>query len=84
MLLRARRERGFDLARSYVIGDRMLDVEMARRVGAKAVLVPEPGNQYRVEDEIRMSKEKPDAKKKTFKQAVDWVLKDIEKAKIAR
>lgn len=36
---RAVRELGVDPARSFVVGDRWLDVEMARRVGARAVLV---------------------------------------------
>jgi D-glycero-D-manno-heptose 1,7-bisphosphate phosphatase len=36
---RAVRELGVDPARSYVIGDRWLDIEMARRAGARGVLV---------------------------------------------
>lgn len=80
MLLQAKEKHGFDLAKSFVIGDRMLDVEMAHAVGATAVLVPEPGDQYRVADEIARSKRKPDAQVKTFLDAVEWILK---KARIA-
>jgi hypothetical protein len=36
--------RGFDLTRSFVIGDRMMNVGMAHAVGAKGILVPEPGD----------------------------------------
>jgi D-glycero-D-manno-heptose 1,7-bisphosphate phosphatase len=36
---RAVRELGVDPAQSFVVGDRWLDVELARRVGAKGVLV---------------------------------------------
>jgi D-glycero-D-manno-heptose 1,7-bisphosphate phosphatase len=39
MLLRAETELGVDLSRSYVIGDTYSDLEMAWRVGARAVLV---------------------------------------------
>jgi D-glycero-D-manno-heptose 1,7-bisphosphate phosphatase len=36
---RAVREFGIDLARSFVVGDRWLDIELARVIGARAVLV---------------------------------------------
>ena len=79
MLLRAKNEHGFDLRKSYVIGDRMLDIEMAHNVGAIGVLVPEPGDQYHVDSEIEASKEMPDMKKATFVEAVDWILRDIDR-----
>lgn len=39
MLERAARELGADLARSWVVGDSAADIELARRAGARAVLV---------------------------------------------
>jgi D-glycero-D-manno-heptose 1,7-bisphosphate phosphatase len=39
MLYQAEREHNIDLGRSYVIGDKTLDIEMARCVGAGAALV---------------------------------------------
>ncbi len=39
LLERAAREHGLDLGRSVVVGDRYLDIELARRVGARGVLV---------------------------------------------
>jgi histidinol-phosphate phosphatase family protein len=39
MLERARRELGADLARSFVVGDRALDAELATNAGCRAVLV---------------------------------------------
>jgi len=39
MLHQAEREHGIDLGHSYVIGDKTLDIEMARSVGARGVLV---------------------------------------------
>ncbi len=74
MLLDAAQRHGIDLKRSFVIGDRMMDIEMAHRVGARAALVPEPGDQYDVESEKRKSKETPDIQTSTFVEAVDWIL----------
>lgn len=75
MLLQASDEHGIDLARSFVIGDRMMDVEMAHAGGAKGILVPEPGNQYHVETELENSEESPDYRTDTFMNAVEWILR---------
>jgi len=79
MLLRAKKEHGFDLSKSYVVGDRMMDIEMAHSVGAIGVLVPEPGDQYHVDSEMEGSKEMPDMRKAAFVEAVDWILRDIDR-----
>jgi D-glycero-D-manno-heptose 1,7-bisphosphate phosphatase len=77
LLMQASKARKIDLRKSYVIGDRMMDVEMAHKVGAKGILVPELGDQYGIEDEIRESKEKADCRCDTFSDAVEWVLSDL-------
>ncbi len=77
MLLQARDKHNIDLQRSFVIGDRMMDVELAHAVNASGVLVPEPGDQYRVDDEIAKSNCKPDFRATTFSEAADWVLKKV-------
>jgi D-glycero-D-manno-heptose 1,7-bisphosphate phosphatase len=77
MLLQAKEKHGFDLKKSFVIGDRMMDIELAHAVGGKGVLVPEPGDQYHVDDEIAKSKHKPDHRAATFVEAVDWVLREL-------
>lgn len=78
MLLDAAEKHGVDLKGSFVIGDRMMDVELAHRVGAKAVLVPEPGDQYDIESEKKRSKERPDFQTETFFAAIDWVVRQLE------
>lgn len=74
LLHQAQKKHGFDLAGSYVVGDRMMDVEMAHAVNAIGVLVPEPGDQYNVDKEVELSKEKPDFRASTFAEAVGWIL----------
>lgn len=39
LLERAAREHGIDLSRSFMIGDKYTDVELARRVGARGIMV---------------------------------------------
>src|SRR5262249_7629646 len=39
LVTRAAREHGVDLSRSFVVGDKWLDVDLARTTGARAVLV---------------------------------------------
>jgi hypothetical protein len=52
----------------------MMDVDLAHKVGAKAVLVPEPGDQYDVGSEMMRSEEKPEFQTDSFGAAVDWIL----------
>ena len=62
-----------------LLRDRMMDVGMAHAVGAKGILIPEPGDQYNIEKEIRESTTKPDFRADTFMQAVDWILERLDK-----
>ncbi|MBI5631986.1 MAG: HAD hydrolase-like protein, partial [Nitrospirae bacterium] len=39
MLIKARNDHGIDLKRSFVVGDKDVDMLLARAVGAKAILV---------------------------------------------
>jgi D-glycero-D-manno-heptose 1,7-bisphosphate phosphatase len=75
MLLDAAARHCIDLKGSFVIGDRMMDVELAHNVGAKAVLVPESGDQYDVGSEMMRSEEKPEFQTDSFAEAVDWILR---------
>jgi len=74
MLFEAAQKHGIDLAQSFVIGDRMMDVEMAHAVGARGILVPEVGDQYKVGHEIEQSTEEPDFKADTFLEAALWLM----------
>lgn len=59
-------------ASSFVIGDRMLDVEAGRKVGCKTVLVPE--DKERVRREMEASTVAPDFVGEDFSSAVNWIL----------
>ena len=76
MIERAAEKYPIDLANSSVIGDRMMDIEIAHAVGAKGILVPEEGDQYKVDQEIAASSEKPDFRAKTFLEAVLWLVRE--------
>ncbi len=59
---------------SFMIGDRMLDVEAGDAVGATTVLVPERGREESVAKEIRESKVKPDYITDAFYDGCLWIL----------
>jgi len=62
-----------DTSHSYVIGDRMLDVEAGYKMRLKTILVPE--RKELVNQEIKESKIKPDFLCEDFLTGVKWILK---------
>lgn len=76
MLHRAARELELDLARSWVVGDRGLDVALARRVGAGAVLVRTGyGPTELARGAERPASEEPDFVAADALEAVQWILR---------
>jgi imidazoleglycerol-phosphate dehydratase/histidinol-phosphatase len=49
-MLTAYMEGAFDLANSFVIGDRLTDIELARNLGAKAILIGEQDKQQEIDE----------------------------------
>lgn len=74
MLLRAERELSIDLAGSYMIGDRYLDIQTARAAGVRAVLVltGDGEKEYR---EHKGWETQPDYVAANLLDAVDVILK---------
>ena len=75
LVAQARRDLGLGTARSFVIGDRAIDIALARNIGGTAVFVL---SGYRPEDEeAHMAAHglSPDYTAKDLSEAVDWVLK---------
>ncbi len=61
-----------DLKRSFVIGDRVLDVELARNIGAKAIMVM---TGYGVLEATKLDQDdKPDHVTADLLSAVQWIL----------
>jgi D-glycero-D-manno-heptose 1,7-bisphosphate phosphatase len=67
-----------DPQRCYVVGDKASDIELARNCGAKGVLV-RTGYGQAVTDGLYQWKVEPDYLACNITDAVNWILKDIEK-----
>ncbi len=79
LLLQAAVDLNIDLARSYVIGDRLRDVETAHRAGAKGVLVMTGyGQDFMQKSGPDRANElnQPDYIAQDILEAVYWILKD--------
>jgi D-glycero-D-manno-heptose 1,7-bisphosphate phosphatase len=79
MLIRASRELGIDLTASYLIGDRFLDMETAKRAGAKGILVKTGYGESLLQDDgpdTATPENKPDFIATDIHDAVEWILKD--------
>ena len=72
----AARELKLDLGRSYLVGDRFKDIEMARNGGAKAVLILTGYGKGELEFFGTTSKEQADFVAQDLGEAVDWILTD--------
>ena len=77
---RATRELGIDPARSFVVGDRWVDVALARTVGAKGVLVR---TGYGLTEETRLPQELvADAIADNLVGAVSWILRNLQSSNL--
>ncbi|NLV91779.1 MAG: HAD family hydrolase [Firmicutes bacterium] len=78
MLLQAQEELDVDLSRSYMIGDKITDVEVAHRVGAKGIFVLTGYGLGSYEYERDSWTVKPDYICDDLLAAVQWILQDSE------
>jgi D-glycero-D-manno-heptose 1,7-bisphosphate phosphatase len=79
MLLQAAKELNIDLAHSYFIGDRFRDMETAKKVGAKGILVKTGyGNDLLQDDgpDKATPENKPDFIAADILDAVQWIIND--------
>ena len=76
MMQQAAQELNLDLEKSYVVGDRVKDVEMARKAGAKAILVLTGYGKGELEFLGPSSKVQADFVAKDLAEAVEWILSD--------
>ena len=77
MIDQAVRERGVDLARSYLIGDHMRDIELAKRIGARSILVTTGVVRPREREGPSATAPTPDWIASSMTDATDWLLSDV-------
>jgi histidinol-phosphate phosphatase family protein len=70
---KAAEEFNIDMRQSFMIGDRMLDIEAGYKSGCKTILVPE--NHSKVKEELEASIIKPDYICNDFYSGVLWIVK---------
>jgi heptosyltransferase-2 len=80
MVERAVSELQLDLRRSYLIGDHARDIQLAHRVGAKAILLTPALVDAQALDMLKVEQPMPDAVAKSMAEAVDWILEDAVKS----
>jgi heptosyltransferase II len=80
MVERAVSELQLDLRRSYLIGDHARDIQLAHRVGAKAILLTPALVDAQSVDKLKAEQAMPDAVAKSMAEAVDWILADAAKS----
>ena len=77
MLEAAARQFQLDLAKSFVIGDRFVDITAARRVGARSVMVLTGVGRRELEDEEVSGIAQPDHVAENAYDAVRWILANL-------
>ncbi len=76
MIEKAVDEFGLDLGRAYVVGDQPRDIQLARKVGARSILVttgPTSDNAMAV---LRAEGSMPDHAAGSLNEAAEWILND--------
>lgn len=75
MLERAAREHGIDLQRSFVVGDRYTDIELAHNARARGILVRTGYGEGELAWHATKWSASPDFVASDLPQAVDWILR---------
>jgi len=78
MVERAVADLGLDLSRAYVVGDQRRDIDLARRIGAKGILVTTGPTSAQALEELRQEGAAPDYVATDLGQAVTWLFGDAE------
>ncbi len=77
LMKQAAQELNLDLEKSYVVGDRFKDVEMARNAGVKAILVLTGYGKGELEFLGPSSKVQADFVAEDLAEAVEWIFSDM-------
>ena len=82
MIDQAVREWGMNLDRSYLIGDHIRDIELAKRIGARSVLVTTGVMSPQEAESLKASESAPDWIASSLAEAADWLLADASKLSV--
>ncbi len=82
MVDQAVREQSVDLDRSYVIGDQVRDIELARRVGARSILVTTGAVSPQEIEGLEKSGLTPDWVASSLAEAADWLIADASRLSV--
>jgi D-glycero-D-manno-heptose 1,7-bisphosphate phosphatase len=74
MLEQAVKDLGLDLQRSFVVGDRHGDIELAHRAGARSILVRTGYGEGEIELHAKDWQQQPEYVAADLGEAVDWIL----------
>ncbi len=77
LLVKAAEELAVDLSKSYVVGDRFLDIELAHNAGAKGIMVLTGYGRGELTYLGESSLVKPDFVAEDLLEAAEWILQDI-------
>jgi heptosyltransferase-2 len=84
MIERAVSELQLDLKRSYIVGDHIRDVQLARNVGAKAVLLASGRVDAQALERLKAEQAEPDVIVASMGEAADWILADVITSRISQ
>jgi heptosyltransferase-2 len=82
MIDQAVREWGMNLDQSYLIGDHIRDIELAKRIGARSVLVTTGVMSPQEAESLNASESAPDWIASSLAEAADWLLADASKLSV--
>jgi len=82
MIDQAVRECGVNLDRSYLIGDHLRDIELAKRVGARSILVTTGIVSTEEAERLKVSGSAPDWIASSLAEAADWLLSDADRSPV--
>ncbi|MDC8448539.1 MAG: lipopolysaccharide heptosyltransferase II [Nitrospira sp.] len=82
MIDQAVRELGVNLDRSYLIGDHIRDIELAKGIGARSVLVTTGVISPQEAERLKVSEQAPDWIASSLTEAADWLLADASKLSV--
>ena len=82
MIDQAVREWGMNLDRSYLIGDHIRDIELAKRIGARSVLMTTGVMSPQEAERLKASEPAPDWIASSLAGAADWLLTDASKLSV--